>query len=139
MQKKTRHVHRTGIEKYTTMTHKPYTKHAQITHNNCGKNTHRKFIRELITNTPKKTRKTLRDRHTKPTRQVQKRTQQVHEKHIGKHTNTTHKPCTKHTHKTHTRNAETHTTGSQQGNENTPKKYTSTQQVHKNVVEITQT
>ena len=59
--------------------------------------------------------------HTNPTqnarkytRQLQKRTQQIHnKKKQWKHTNTIHKPCTKHVRKTHIRIAETHTTGSQ--------------------------
>ena len=49
------------------------------------------------------------------------------------------KPYANHTHKTHTRNAETHTTGSQKRNEHTPKKYTSIHKVHEKVVEIMQT
>ena len=63
---------------------------------------------------------------------MQRRTQHVH-KHALE---TRNKPYTKHTHKTHARNAETHRTDSRKVMKIPPKEHTSTQQVHKKKGEI---
>ena len=110
------------IRKTHTHTHQMHTKHS-------------KFMRKQIKKYTKLAHKPYA-KHTQVTHDKCRNARNKFMKTHWVHTNTIRKPCAKHTRKTYTRNAETHTTGSQKGYANTTKKHTSTHQVQKNIENV---